>query len=146
MRSAAAAMWNRPHSVWGSSASAAACPAFEVGPQLVGAGLDRGDLVGERAVAEQDGGVGQPDGDLARVLEVHAQIDGAIEFGQSGVFGGWGELMGRAAGEAADHVNPVCGSLEEQHVTDLQGGVAARPVEELVAPPERAPHPLARCA
>jgi len=78
----------------------------------------------------RDGGVGQPDGNLARVLQVHTQVDRAVEFGQPRVFGGRRELMGRAAGEAADHVDPVRRSLEEQHVTDLQSGVAARPVEE----------------
>ena len=54
-------------------------PALQPVPQVVAAVFDHADLGREGGVAQQDRAVGQPDGDLGRVLQLDHQVDRAVE-------------------------------------------------------------------
>ena len=84
-------------------------PGLELVVERVAPGLERPDLGGQRAVVEQDRGVGQADRRLGQVLQLHQDVNRAVELGQRRgvVVPGIGS-RGRA-GELAERVTPSSG-------------------------------------
>ena len=91
-------------------------PRLELVVQGVAASLERADLGRQRAVVEQDRGVGEADRRLGEVLQLHQDVDGAVELGQRRrvVVVGFGPSRG--ARELAEQRHALLGPAHEQDV------------------------------